>query len=163
MWNLLHVSPQSQAKYVDHIRDRFPHVDLYFPQYQRLTRPSGTRQPRLTERPVYPGYIFARPHDNDDIHALRRAPVRAYVIRFGLVFSMVPESVINELKRKERLNLLIQETKIESPYYPGRKIIIHTPIADIQAIIVRLMGDQKAVCDTPIGEWSVFVHQIALR
>jgi hypothetical protein len=76
---------------------------------------------------------------------------------------MVPESVINELKRKERLNLLIQETKIESPYYPGRKIIIHTPIADIQAIIVRLMGDQKAVCDTPIGEWSVFVHQIALR
>jgi hypothetical protein len=162
MWNLLRVNPQNQAKYCEFVRDNHEHIEVYFPVYVRQSRPAGKRTPIPVKEPVYPGYIFACPSDDSDVVRLMRAPTRVGVVRFGGVIAEVPSCVIEELRLKELRGELMKEEKVENPYQPGRKVVVHTPVATIDAIVVRMLGDRRLLCETALGQASVYCHQVGL-
>lgn len=163
-WSLLRLNPQSQDRYVEYVREGSPRIETYFPKYERVTRPHGVRHPVIVELPVYPGYVFARCDiDSRDVHVLTSSPVRAYFIRFGGTISIVPDKVITEIRRLESLRELVKERAKMNPYHPGRMVVIHTPAADIQAIIVKLMGGNRAIVDTSLGRATVRTHSLSFK
>ena len=162
-WHLLRTNPTTFTRFLDQKKSFCPELHLYYPIYKKKTRPHGTRHPILVDSPVYPGYFFALlQNDSDDHYRISHLPTRARFIRFGDTIPVIPESVITEVKRLERLNLLVQERKIENPYRRGRKVIVHIPIADIHGIIIRLIAHARVVVDTPIGLLSVPLPAITL-
>lgn len=162
-WTLLRLNPQLQTRYVDHVAENHPEVETYFPVFDKVTRPHGMRKPLIVTRPVYPGYVFARVEmGGKSVRMLVSAPVKARFIRFGGVISTVPDKVIEELRRLESHKLLVREIQRINPYIPGRKVRVHTPIADIQAVIISLINRSRAVVDTPVGRVTVHIHQVTL-
>ena len=94
-WVLLRLSAQMQGRYVDHVKDTWPSVEVYVPEYQKVTRPHRSRKTVVVTRPVYPGYVFTRVDiGGRDIHNLVSCPVRARVIKFGPTISVIPDVVI---------------------------------------------------------------------
>jgi hypothetical protein len=165
-WALLRTSPQSQDRYVEHVRENCPEVETYFPVYRKITRPARKRHPIPVTLPVFPGYVFAHfdlANDSRVVRLLVSSPVRAYFIRFGGEIGIVPHAVIAELRRLESLGQLIKEQARRNPFRPGRPVMVHTPMYDIQAVIVRLMGGNRVIVDTPLGEATVRIHSITLR
>jgi Transcription termination factor nusG len=163
-WSLLRLNPQNQERYVEHVRDNRPDIETYYPLYDRITRPHGIRHPIKVPTPVYPGYVFAfADMDSRDVRWLVSSPVKAYFIKFGGVISVIPERVITEIKRLESLRMLVREQIKINPYQPGRPVVVHTPAADIQAVIVRLMGGNRAVVDTSLGRATVRIHSITFK
>lgn len=161
-WSLLRLNPQNQEKYVDHVLDMYEeYVQLYYPIYEMVTRPHKCRHPRVVSCPVYPGYLFVRIDlEGQLVHALCSCPVKARFIRFGGMIGKIPDPVIVELRRLEIGKLLVREQFKVNPYTPGRTVRVHTPVADIQGIIVRLLNSSKALVDSPLGKITVGVHQI---
>jgi hypothetical protein len=139
--------------------ENYPHIQTYYPIYQRTSRPHGKRIPIQVTRPVYPGYIFQR-NTTDGIVTRLTTQFRVYAVRFGDTLATLPDSVILDLRRLESLNLLVQEKILYNPYYPGRKVRVHLPIADITAVIVRLISDNKALVDTSLCKITVGIHQL---
>ena len=161
-WSLLRLNPQNQEKYVDHVQENVPGVETYFPVFEKKTRPHGKRQPVVVVRPVYPGYVFARLDMNGvNVHLLVNSPIKARFIRFGGTISLIPERVINEIRRLESQRMLVREIHI-NPYVPGRKVRVHLPVADIQAIILQLLHGKRALVETPLGRMSVQLHKMTL-
>jgi transcription antitermination factor NusG len=148
---------------VDHVAENIPEVETYYPVFEKLVRPHGLRKPMAVTRPVYPGYVFAKIEMNGkSVHMLVSAPVKARFIRFGGTISTVPDDVIRELRRLELSKLLVREIHRVNPYIPGKKVRIHTPVADIQAVIIALLNKTRAVVDTPVGRVTVQIHQITI-
>jgi transcription antitermination factor NusG len=113
--------------------------------------------------PVYPGYVFARlDMDGDGIHELVTCPVKARFIKFGGEISTIPDKVIHELRRLESLSMLVREVQRVNPYRPGVKVRVHTPVADIQAVIVALIRGNRLKVDSCIGTITVPVHKVNL-
>jgi transcription antitermination factor NusG len=162
-WTLLRLNPQNQNKYVDHVVENHPDVEVYYPVYERMTRPHGKRQPMVVVCPVYPGYIFANLDINGHgVRLLVSAPIRARYIRFGPAISTIPDRVIDELRRLEIRKLLVREIQRISPYAPGVKVRIHTPIASIEAIIIQLLNQSRAMVDTSLGRVTVPVSSLTI-
>jgi transcription antitermination factor NusG len=162
-WTLLRLNPQLQARYINHVQENIPDVETYYPTYEKKTRPHGKRQPIVVIRPVYPGYVFAKLDiDGLDVHLMISSPVRARFVRFGPGISTIPDRVIHELRRLESLHLLVKEIHRVSPYTPGVKVRIHTPVADISAIVIALLHGKRIRVDSPLGTVTVPVHQVSL-
>jgi len=156
------LNPQKQTRYIDYVAEYHPEVETYFPVYNKTTRPHGKRQPIVVILPVYPGYVFVNLERNGtEFHALARGPVKARFIKFGEDISIIPDKVIIELRRLERLSMLMREVQI-NPYTPGRKIRVHTPVADITGIILRLMNGNRVEIDSAIGKMTVKKHLVVL-
>jgi len=161
-WTLLRLNAQNQNKYVEHVQENIPDVELYFPRYEKITRPHGMRQPIVVKRPVYPGYIFAKLDINgESVHMLISTPVRARYVKFGQNIPTIPDRVIWDLQRLEGLKVLVREVQV-NPFQPGRKVRIHTPVYDIQAMIISLLHGKRALVDTTLGRMSVHLHQMTL-
>jgi transcription antitermination factor NusG len=161
-WTLLRLNAQKQEKYIEHVKETMPDVEVYFPVYDRVTRPHGKRQPIVVIRPVYPGYLFTKfDVDGPNVHGLVSAPVKARFIKFGPDISRIPDRVIWELKHLENLKVLVREVHV-NPFKPGRKVRIHLPIADINAIIIQLAHGNRALVDTAVGRMNVRMHQMTL-
>ena len=164
-WTLLRLSAQNQDRYVDHVKEHVPDVETYFPTYEKITRPHGKRQPIVVIRPVYPGYLFARLDlDGKDVHLMVSMPIRARFIKLkgeGAI-STIPDKVIQELRRLESLHLLVREIHRISPYQPGVKVRVCTPVADISAIVIALTHGKRIKVDSVLGTMSVPVHQVSL-
>jgi transcription antitermination factor NusG len=164
-WTLLRLNPQLQTRYIYHVQEHVPDVETYFPCFEKITRPHGRRQPVVVIRPVYPGYIFAKIDvDGQCIHMMTTLPVRARFIKLkgnGLI-STIPDRVIHELRRLENLRLLVREIHHISPYQPGVKVRVCTPVADIQAIVIALLHGKRIKVDSTLGVMSVPMHQVNL-
>jgi hypothetical protein len=89
-------------------------------------------------------------------------PIKARFIRFGQTISVVPPEVIAEIRRLEALELLVKETHRASPFQPGRKVRVSLPVADITAIVLYLMGKNRAMVDTPLGNVIVPIHKMTV-
>ena len=165
-WTLLRLNAQRQDRYIEHVHEHTPDVETYFPTYEKLTRPHGKRQPIVVIRPVYPGYLFAKlDTDGKDVHLMISMPIRARFIKLkgdGAI-STIPERVIHELRRLESLHLLVREIHRVSPYQPGVKVRVCTPIADIQAIVIALLHGKRIMVDSALGTMSVPIHQVSLQ
>ena len=168
MWTLLRLNPQLQAKYCEYVQGTWPELEVYYPKYRRISRPSGKRYPITLVLPVYPGYVFANvAMHKTHIHGLISAPIKAYFIRLKALpddirtISTIPESVIVKLKHLEARNELMVESVQQSPYQPGRRIVVKHPSFDLLAIIVKIRGTH-VIADTNIGRVDVPIHTIEL-
>jgi hypothetical protein len=116
-------------------------------------------------RPVYPGYIFAKLNvEGYEVYHMTRAPIQARFIKLkgdGSI-STIPDGVIIELRRLESLHLLVKETHRVSPFQPGVKVRVCTPIADIQAIVIALLHGKRVRVDSVLGTMSVPIHQVSI-
>lgn len=156
LWFLLRCTTTAQNRFVQRVQDRYPQIQIYIPQYPRISRPHGLRRTISIPTPVYPGYIFAHLNPEEiSLHSLILTPPRAYYIRFNGKIAIVPDQVILQLKEKEDKNLLMTEKTIVDPYKPGKRVIVHLPIADIQAIIIKCIGANHVILDTPLGRATV--------
>ncbi len=148
VWALLRVTPQSQERYIEDV-DRFcPHVQCYYPVYMRTIRPHGARKIRKVPWPVFPGYLFMRV-TNRDLSQLVSLPVRAYWIRFGGVIDVIPDKVVERLRKLELAGDLIREVVYVNPYRSGVSVRVHLPVGDILAVVVKRMGERVLV-DSPL-------------
>jgi transcription antitermination factor NusG len=159
------MNPKIQAKYITYIQENiYDDVLIYFPVFDKITRPHRCRHAIIQSHPVYPGYIFAKiDTDSRVVHALVSCPVRARFVRFGGLIGMIPERVIMELRRLEIAKLLVREQFKMNPYTEGRVVRIHTPVADIQAMVVKLIHGSRVEVDTKVGRITVGVHQVQLQ
>jgi transcription antitermination factor NusG len=157
------LNAQKLDRYIEHVQEHVPDAETYFPTYEKITRPHGRRQPVVVVRPVYPGYVFARLNiDGMDVRLMVSLPVRARFIKFGEGISTIPDRVIQELRRLESLHMLVREVQKVSPFVPGVKVRIHTPVADIQAIVIALLHGKRVKVDSLLGTMSVPVHQVSV-
>jgi len=168
VWTLLRLNPQLQAKYVEYICEHVPNVELYFPVYTRMCRPAGRRYPLAVTLPVYPGYVFARVElPSRSVQSLIGAPIKAWYIKLKSLpddertISTIPDRVIEVLRTMEERNELVVEAVKESPFKPGRKIVIRYPQFDIAAICVKIRGT-RVEAETNLGRVVVPVHTITL-
>jgi len=167
-WTLLRLNAQNQTRYIEHVHEHVPCVETYFPVYEKKTRPHGKRQPIVVIRPVYPGYIFAKLNmSGKEVHLMINLPVRARFIKLNgengeRMISTIPDRVIQELRRLESMHMLVCEMHKQSPYVPGLKVRVHTPVADIQAIVIALLHGKRVKVDSALGTMSVPVHQVSL-
>ena len=165
-WTLLRLNAQNQDRYIGHVQEHIPDVETYFPTYEKITRPHGKRQPIVVIRPVYPGYVFAKLNvDGKEVHLMVSMPIRARFIKLrgeGAI-STIPDRVIHELRRLESLHLLVREIHRVSPYQPGVKVRVCTPVADIQAIVIALLHGKRIKVDSALGTMSVPIHQVSLQ
>lgn len=170
-WTILRLNATAQAKFVSYVNELYPDVILYFPVYKRFVRPAKAPRPIRVVKPVYPGYIFANLDlDSSTPHILTSTPTRASFVRLKSIdpdshptISTIPDRVIHEIMRLECSNQLIREEIRINPYYPGRPVRIHTPVADIDGIILRIMGKIRALVSTPLGRITVPVTQCELK
>jgi transcriptional antiterminator RfaH len=155
-WTLLRVNPQTQSRYVDSVHDHYPHVQIYYPQFRKITRPARKRYPITVTQPVYPGYIFiCLDTTTDSFYKVTRLPIRARVVRFNQLIPKIPDRVILELRRLESLDQLVQDRILTNPYAPGTSVRVHTPICDIEGIIVHMLGQTRAIVDTELCRLTV--------
>jgi hypothetical protein len=124
-----------------------------------MSRGNGHRRAIKVERPVYPGYVFLLVVDGN-MSGPVSLPVRATWVRFGGVVEAVPDYVVKKLRELERANELVREVKYVNPYYPGARVRVHMPVADLAAVIVRLVGRNRAIVDTDLCRITVPVHRL---
>jgi transcription antitermination factor NusG len=157
-WSLLRLNPQKQRNYVSLLQEYLPGVESYYPIYSKMSRANGHRRAVKVERPVYPGYIFLLVQN--DMSGPVNLPVSARWVRFGGHVESIPDFVIQRLRYLESHNELVKEVKYVNPYYPGAKVRVVLPVADLAAVIVRLVGRDRAVVDTDLCRVTVPVHRL---
>jgi len=156
---LLRLNAQSQKRYLGFVDEYQPGVEIYYPQYEKITRVHGERRPKVVSLPVYPGYLFAKVDLwGGDIRRLCSLPVRAYWVRFGGNVEAVSDRVIMRLKELEIAGELVREIRYVSPYRHGVSVRVHLPVADLLAVVVKLVGDHAAIVDLPVGRCKVPIH-----
>jgi hypothetical protein len=144
-WTLLKLSPQSLVKYTEYMDQYYPYIQYYYPKYQRTVRPHGVRKAKRVPWPVFPGYLFMRVNSRD-MGELVSLPVRAYWIRFGGVIEVVPDVVIERLRKLELSGELVREViHVNNPYRVGVSVRVHLSVGDILAVVVKRLGDRVVV------------------
>jgi hypothetical protein len=119
----------------------------------------GHRRAVKVEKAVYPGYLFLLVRDGN-MSGPVTLPVSARWVRFGGHIESVPDFVIMKLRELERANELVREVKYVNPYYPGARVRVHMPVADLAAVIVRLVGRNRAIVDTDLCRVTVHLHRL---
>jgi hypothetical protein len=87
-------------------------------------------------------------------------PVMARWVRFGGVVESIPNRVIEVLRDLEKRNELVREVKYVNPYYPGAKVRVHMPVCDLAAVIVKMVGRNRALVDTDLCRVTVHLHRL---
>jgi len=161
-WTLLQLLPASFPKYLDHIQNRYPHIEIYYPRHEVLSRPAGRRRPLPVIRPIFPGYLFARPDfANGDHRSLtHNTPTRVFFVKFGGHIEFISERTINILKTMENLGQLAPKPGPQPRLTSGQRVIVALPTVDLIGIILRI-AQNKVLVDVSIGQMTVPLHQVA--
>ena len=168
MWALLKLNPQQQDKYLEYVHERLPDVETYYPRYDRVTRPAGKRQPISLKTAVWPGYIFVVYRITYQ-RLLLTLPVRAWFIRLAYdraedmnnQVSLMPDWVIQGIRRMEANNDLVHQPRKLTPYTRGTDVLVHLPVRTIRATIIRVAGS-SALVDTDWSHMRVPLGSVAL-
>jgi hypothetical protein len=158
-WSLLKLNPQKQRNYVHLLQEHLPGMEAYYPVYSKMSRANGHRRAVKVERPVYPGYLFILVA-NGNMNGPVSLPVSARWVRFGGHIEAVPDYVVMKLRELEKANELVREVKYVNPYYPGARVRVHMPVCDLAAVIVKLVGKNRALVDTQLCRVTVHLHRL---
>lgn len=158
-WSLLKLNAQKQNGYMSLLQEHAPGIESYYPKYEKLTRPHGSRRPVRVGCPVFPGYIFLRLGDQD-MHVAVSLPVRATWVKFGGKVESIPGFVISRLRALESAGELVKEVKYVNPYYPGAAVRVHLEVEDIAAVIVKLVRGNRVIVDTKMCRVTVPIHRL---
>ena len=104
--------------------------------------------------PLFPRYVFIKPsHLEQDIHPIKSTKGVANIVRFGLKFAKVPESIINALKSREKstgdkiiaMNSLHSGDKVEilDGVFKGNNAIFDEKNGENRAIILLKILNQE--------------------
>jgi hypothetical protein len=158
-WSLLKLNPMKQRNYVSLLQQHLPEMESYYPVYSKMSRANGHRRAVKVERPVYPGYLFLLVADGN-MSGPVSLPVMARWVRFGGHVESIPDFVIQKLRYLESHNELVKEVKYVNPYYPGARVRVHMPVCDLAAVIVKLVGRNRALVDTDLCRVTVHLHRL---
>lgn len=158
-WSLLKLNPLKQRGYIELLGTHYPGIECYYPRYTRIGRPHGVRKAREMIRPVYPGYVFLRIRDQD-VRGPVSLPVSARWVRFGGKIEAIPGYVVERLRKLEVADELVREVRYVNPYSPGVRVMVHLPVQDIRAVVVKLVGHNRCVVDTPLCRVTVPIHTL---
>jgi hypothetical protein len=156
----LRVNPVRQEHYLRLLRQYYPEIEYYFPVYSCYRRPHGYRRAVEVVSPVYPGYLFVRVGEKEDLRGPVGLPVRARWVRFGGKVEVVSGIVVERLRRLEVGNELVREVKNVNPYVSGARVRVHLPVQDIMAVVVKLVGGNRAVVDSDLCRVLVPIHAL---
>jgi transcriptional antiterminator RfaH len=140
-WYALNVKPHKEHTVAEWL-DARDEMEVFFPA--RRVKPVNPRAAKI--RPYFPGYLFVRLDlDEEGQNALRWTPGTNGLVRFGDVPAIVPDNLINELRKR-----LIELNKVggqEAPQFSSgdRVRITSGPFSGYSAIFDENLQDQQRV------------------
>jgi transcription antitermination factor NusG len=109
---------------------------------------------------VYPGYVFVKVEEDTDLHGPVSLPVRAAWVKFGGQVEVVPNRVIEELKRLAGNGELVREVKYINPYRAGVCVRVHLPVYDIAGIVIKMVRGNRVEVETSLCRVTVPMHTL---
>lgn len=140
-WYAVHCKPLQDARAEEHLRNQA--YEVFRPQIRRRRRQGG-RFRQMVES-MFPGYLFIR------LDKVREnwAPIRstrgvAGLVRLGAETPVVPEPVIDELKRRADGDNCIEW--VAGDYRPNERIrITEGPLAGYEALFTGRSGEERVI------------------
>ena len=116
-------------------------VETFYPQ---LMQSKVIRRKRQTiTGPLFPGYLFAKFHFEEQHRAVSYARGVQKVVKFGDTPAIVDEDIIEAIRSRVRDGYVTVPTPT---FTPGQKVCIREgPLQGIEAIFEREMSDQERV------------------
>lgn len=126
-WYVVRVKPRQEQQLMVVLNYR--EIETYFPEIQVKAR-HGT--PEKTE-PLFPGYLFTRlDAETPEWMVARSAPGVSYFLGLDRVPTPVPDSLVDEIRRR----VALRSGKLPPPKYkPGQRLkIVDGPLHGLEAI-----------------------------
>ncbi len=158
-WYLVHTKPNSETVAEQNlVRQGY---EVYLPRILHSVRRSGRRHQRISA--LFPRYLFLRVTEGRDAFA----PVRSTrgvsgVVRFGVEFAIVPDTVVHKLRSGADPATGLHRLARKPLPQPGAKIRISDgPFEGLEAVFQQRVGsDRIAVLLTVLGR-ATSVHMPA--
>lgn len=147
-WYLLHCKPRQELRAKVHIENQDYTTCLPMVKLKKTIR--GKRQ--VVEEALFPGYLFIQVNmETANFNAIRSTRGVNSFVRFGGVPSTIPNAVVEEFQRLEKLNsapvaTLDSGTKVEITEGPfaGLEAVYSMPKGDDRCLILLdMMGKQQ--------------------
>jgi transcriptional antiterminator RfaH len=140
-WILVHSKPHKEAFLWGELNAR--QIDSYYPQIR--VKPVNPRARKI--QPYFPGYLFVNIDvDSDQFKELPWLPGSVGWVRFGDEPAMVPETIIQGIRR--HVDELNQREIVErkSPFQHGELVeIVDGPFAEYEALFDTAVSGKERV------------------
>jgi transcriptional antiterminator RfaH len=140
-WYCIHTRPQKEDATCLYYNESLG-IETYFPKFreQRTIR----RVKRIVTRPLFPRYLFCRFEPTLHYRAVRYAPDVIDIVRCGSAPAMVPDAMIDELRRWA--DPAFQIVSAQPSFRQGDAVIIEDgPLMGLSAVVQQEMTDTERV------------------
>lgn len=140
-WYCIHTRPQKEPSTCQYFRESLG-VETYAPRLreQRIVR----RVQRTRSRPLFPRYVFCRFEPAVHYRAVRYAPEVIDIVHFGSAPTIVPDPLIEELRRWAGEEL--DRTALKPALRPGDLVVIGDgPLLGLRAVVQHEMSESDRV------------------
>ena len=139
-WFCLRAQPKREHIAAACLR-QISHVEVFGPRlrFRKLTN----RGPVWFIEALFPGYLFARFDYANCNRRIRQSPAVSGFVQFGERLALLPEALVNEIKRQTAGNEVVE---INPELEPGRTVQIACgPFQGLDAVITRLIPARERV------------------
>ncbi len=142
-WYLIHTKPSAETTAVSNLERQG--YEVYFPRVVRPVRRRGRWIEQVAA--LFPRYLFLRLDEGRQ----PLAPVHsslgvASVVRFGLDYAIVPDSVIRELKARVDSESGLHQVSLRPLFTPGAAVRVAAgPFNGLEGIFQREAGTARVV------------------
>ena len=155
-WYLIHTKPSSEALAQENLKRQG--YEVYVPRALQSVRRNGRTRERIV--PLFPRYLFLRLNEGrQPLHPVQSTLGVAAVVRFGLCFTVVPDSVIGSLRARadpitglHRLSCSVTLAPgslvriSEGPFDGIEGVFEREAGADRIVVLLRVLGQNASVC-----------------
>lgn len=168
MWHILTTEPQRELAVAAGLVGYG--VTIYLPTYpvRVACAPNTGKKLRIVDRPMFPGYLFARLADGDAWRAMHRVSGIAGYLRGPEGPKLVSEVGIDLVRQSEKALLAASKIEREKPFKPGDHVRIDedgNPWTGLDGVVERLDKADRAVIllMMPNMAWPVSIATASLR
>lgn len=138
-WYVVRCKPREDARAVEHLGNQG--FEAFAPECL-VTRRVGTVR-RKQREPMFPGYAFVRlSSTKQDWSVLRSTRGVMQLVRFGSTAPRVPQTVVDEMRRLDGLDL---DAKAATRLKPGDGVrVLDGPFAGLQGVYAQREGMLRA-------------------
>lgn len=140
-WYCIHTKPQKEQQVASFCRENLG-LETYYPRLRQ--KKTIRRVRREVIGPLFPRYFFCRFDPAQHYRSVRYAPDAIDLIHSGDAPAVVPESIIEDLKKwaGDALDILT----IHPPLKPGQQVeITDGPLRGMPAVILHIHDDRDRV------------------
>ena len=142
-WYLVHTKPSGEVVAQANLERQA--YEVYFPRLKQTARYRGGWRERVGA--LFPGYIFLRLDEGRQaLDPVRSTLGVAAVVRFGARYSVVPDAVITDLRKRAdpRTGLHMLNHRVSlSPGTPVR--VLEGPFAGLECVFERAVGAERVL------------------